>query len=41
MMWRERGISFTDLITKLITLAQKRYQSASRIEHQFNSSLNF
>jgi len=41
MMWRERGISFKDLITRLITLAQKRYQAVSRIEHQFNSSLNF
>lgn len=41
MMWRERGVSFTDLISRLIALAQKRYQAASRIEHQFNSSLNF
>ncbi|MGK7392655.1 MAG: D-alanine--D-alanine ligase family protein [Candidatus Cyclobacteriaceae bacterium M2_1C_046] len=27
MMWDERGISFTDLVTKLIRLAQERYKS--------------
>ena len=41
MMWRERGISFTGLITKLIVLAQTRHKAATRIEHQFSSSLNY
>ena len=41
MMWRERGVSFTDLITRLINLSQKRHRAISRIEHQFSSSLNY
>ncbi len=41
MMWRERGISFTNLITQLIALAQKRHRAVGRIEHQFSSSLNY
>ncbi len=41
MMWRERGISFTELITRLIGLAQKRQQAALRVERQFSSSLNY
>ncbi len=41
MMWRERGISFTNLITRLIALAQKRHHAAGRIEHQFSSSLKY
>lgn len=31
MMWQERGISFTDLITKLIRLAGDRYKKESHI----------
>jgi D-alanine-D-alanine ligase len=41
MMWKERGISFTELITRLIELSGKRHASASRIEREFNSSLNY
>ncbi len=31
MMWKERGISFTDLITRLIHLAQARYKKESEL----------
>jgi len=41
MMWKERGISFTDLITKLAELAEERYQKSMRIEHNYQSSLKF
>jgi D-alanine-D-alanine ligase len=41
MMWKERGISFTDLITRLIELSGKRHATGSRIEREFNSSLNY
>lgn len=41
MMWRERGINFTDLITRLIQLAFERHQRNKRIARQFNSSLKF
>lgn len=41
MMWRDRGISFADPISRLIGLAQKRHQASLRIERQFNSSLNY
>jgi D-alanine-D-alanine ligase len=41
MMWNERGISFTELITKLINLAQERYDRGKRLERDFQSSLKF
>jgi D-alanine-D-alanine ligase len=41
MMWKERGISFTDLISKLLNLAQERYTANKRIEHDFKSGLKF
>jgi D-alanine-D-alanine ligase len=41
MMWKERGISFTDLITRLLSLAEKRYSDNKRIERDFQSSLKF
>ncbi len=41
MMWKERGISFTDLITRLIQVAAKRHNGAKRIAHEFNSALNY
>ena len=41
MMWKERGISFTDLITKLIELAEIRYAKAQRIQTSFQSNLKF
>ncbi|MFZ2904715.1 MAG: D-alanine--D-alanine ligase family protein [Cyclobacteriaceae bacterium] len=41
MMWKERGISFTDLITQLINLAYERHNANSRLQHDFQSSLKF
>ncbi|MBL7856366.1 MAG: D-alanine--D-alanine ligase [Cyclobacteriaceae bacterium] len=41
MMWKERGISFTDLITRLLDLAMERYNRGKRIERDFQSSLKF
>ncbi|HEY5747320.1 MAG TPA: D-alanine--D-alanine ligase family protein [Chryseolinea sp.] len=41
MMWKERGVSFAELITRLITLAQERYDRGKRIERDFQSSLKF
>jgi D-alanine-D-alanine ligase len=41
MMWKERGISFTQLITQLLDLAFERYERSKRIEREFNSALKF
>ena len=41
MMWKERGISFPDLITRLLDLAQERYDRSKRIERDFQSGLKF
>ncbi len=41
MMWKERGISFTELITKLIELSLERFDRSKRIEREFQSSLKF
>jgi D-alanine-D-alanine ligase len=41
MMWKERGISFTELITRLIGLAVERTEKSKRIERDFLSSLKF
>ncbi len=41
MMWSERGIGFTELITQLLDLAQERYDRSKRIEREYNSSLKF
>lgn len=41
MMWKERGMSFTELIGKLITLALERYDRYKRIERGFQSSLQY
>lgn len=41
MMWKERGISFTDLISKLLDLALERFERGKRIEREFNSALKF
>jgi len=41
MMWKERGISFTELITRLIHLALERYQAANRVKRDFQSSLKY
>lgn len=41
MMWKERGISFSDLITRLLNLAQERYDRGKRIDRDFESALKF
>ena len=41
MMWRERGISFSGLISKLIQLSLERNKLYNRIQHNFDSSLKF
>lgn len=41
MMWKDRGVSFTDLISRLIQLGMERYESAKRIEKDYQSSLKF
>ncbi len=41
MMWKERGVSFTDLITKLIDLCVKRDEKSKRVQTDFQSSLKF
>lgn len=41
MMWKERGISFSDLITRLITLAVTRFEQEKRIGREFSSGLKF
>ncbi len=41
MMWKERGLGFTELITKLIDLAKERYDRSKRIQRDFDSSLKF
>ncbi len=41
MMWKERGISFTNLITKLVELAETRFQLTQRADRGYSSSLKF
>ncbi len=41
MMWKERGIGFSELITTLLTIAQERYDKGKRIERSFSSALKF
>ncbi len=41
MMWKERGISFTNLITRLIQLCLDRTEKNKRVAHDFNSSLKY
>ncbi len=41
MMWKERGLGFTELISKLLDLAEERYNRGKRIEREFNSGLKF
>ncbi len=41
MMWKDRGVSFTNLISRLIELGKERYKNAQRIEKDFQSSLKF
>lgn len=37
MMWKERGISFTALISQLIEMAQKRFMRNQQISNQFTA----
>lgn len=39
MMWKERGISFTDLITKLIELSIERHKRSEGVKRNFQSNL--
>jgi D-alanine-D-alanine ligase len=41
MMWKERGVSFTDLITRLIGFALERHAKSKRIERGYQSNLKF
>lgn len=41
MMWNERGINFTGLITKLIELSQERHKKSKRVDRNYESSLKF
>ncbi|MBX2966162.1 MAG: D-alanine--D-alanine ligase [Cyclobacteriaceae bacterium] len=41
MMWKERGISFTELISRIIDLASERYESGKRIERGYESALTY
>jgi D-alanine-D-alanine ligase len=41
MMWKERGIEFTELITRLLNLAEERYNRNKRLQRDFESSLKF
>ncbi len=41
MMWKERGISFSELITKLAGLAEARYKKSKRVARDYQSALNF
>ena len=41
VMWKERGVAFPELITRLLNLAQERYDRSKRIERDFQSSLKF
>lgn len=36
MMWKERGISFPELITKLLDMAEKRFERSQHISSQFS-----
>lgn len=38
MMWKEQGLSFTNLITKLIELSYKRFERSVQISNQFSAS---
>lgn len=41
MMWKERGVAFSELITKLINFAFERHSANKRLQHDFQSSLKF
>jgi D-alanine-D-alanine ligase len=41
MMWQERGISFTNLISKLIDTALERHRQTSGVSRNFQSNLKY
>ena len=41
VMWKERGISFTQLITRLINLGMERYKRSKRVKKDFQSALKY
>jgi D-alanine-D-alanine ligase len=41
MMWKERGVSFTELITRLVNLSVDRYGKSKQIERGFQSALKY
>lgn len=41
MMWKERGIGFTELISKLIHFALERHEKSKRIDRDYTSALKF
>ncbi|MBS1949811.1 MAG: D-alanine--D-alanine ligase [Cytophagales bacterium] len=41
MMWKERGVSFTELITRLIELAEIRYKKLQRVKRGYTSELKY
>jgi D-alanine-D-alanine ligase len=41
MMWKDRGIGFSELITELLLLATERFEESKRVERSFNSNLSF
>lgn len=41
LMWKEQGISFTELISKLIMFAIDRTEKGKRIQHEFQSALKY
>lgn len=41
MMWEERGINFTQLISRLITIAQERHKLTNPTERNFKSEISY
>jgi D-alanine-D-alanine ligase len=41
MMWKEQGISFTNLISQLITIALDRHKHSSGVSRDFQSALKY
>jgi len=41
MMWKERGISFTDLISKLIDMTLERHKNSVNVSRSFQSNLKY
>jgi D-alanine-D-alanine ligase len=41
MMWKQRGLSFTNLITKLVALAEDRFNLSQRAARGYSSNLKF